>query len=165
MIKNLALDPGVPLPGVLVDTSALHSPDSVRKSQLLDALPTQNNPSSAYNEETFHLLKAYQQDPSPANMQEILQRDDIHSPSQSPMPSKSLPPQRLTVAPRPRKNTSMTIAQRRRIPNTIPNFRLYPQIRSDPAEDDMNESPLLKRLEEENAKLPPQVRLCSVFRI
>ncbi|KAI8582958.1 hypothetical protein K450DRAFT_225638 [Umbelopsis ramanniana AG] len=156
MIKNLALDPGVPIPGVLVDTSALNSPDSVRKSQLLDALSTLNNGSSAYNEETFSLLKAYQQNPSPANMQEILQRDDIHSPSQSPMPSKSLPPQRLTVAPRPRKNTSMTIAQRRRIPNSIPNFRLYPQIRSDPTEDDVHESPLLKRLEEENAKLPPQ---------
>ncbi|KAG2181621.1 hypothetical protein INT44_008436 [Umbelopsis vinacea] len=156
MIKNLALDPGVPIPGVLVDTSSLNSPDSVRKSQLLDALSTLNNGSPTYNDETFNLLKAYQQNPSLANMQEILQRDDIQSPSQSPMPSKSLPPQRLIVAPRPRKNTSMTIAQRRRIPNSIPNFRLYPQIRSDPTEDDVHESPLLKRLEEENAKLPPQ---------
>jgi hypothetical protein len=158
MLKNLAQDPGVPLPGIRVDAAALDSPDSTRKSQLLGALGSQEiSTSPSLGEETLQLLQTFQKNPSHANMQEILLREDIHSPSQSPMPSKSLPPQRLAVAPRPRKNISMTIAQRRRIPNALPNFRLYGQMRSDQSEVNTTDSPVLKRLEEENAKLPPQV--------
>lgn len=60
----------------------------------------------------------------------------------------------------PKEN--LTLAQRRRIPASAQKFKLYAKLVGKFKED--NEVPiLLKRLEEENARLPPQVRFISNY--
>lgn len=119
--------------------------------------------------EVIDRLKVLQDQDRPVSVDEILVAANLnHLTQQQQQPSKSTStvtarkPSSLMVIGNLEKSVSTsTLAERRRLPLNPEKLKLYSQITSNNSAQ--QDSQILKRLEEQNAKLPAQVSFVLLF--